>query len=930
MLTRKGWTIRAGWGMLVVSPFLGGAMGCTCKGLDTGSQIGISHIPDPQTGGLRARLWASSDRFGAVSFLEGSHSWRDPGLAMQTRLGVTAASWSGAEDRYERVYFVGRAGADRGVLHEVGSGPSPNETYFSWRVAAAADTGEFVGPMAAVIPPEAVGEDPQRWVGIVVAHDDGKPRLWIMTNATVNNVHTLSPEWKGEFVLAPNAVVLGTHSTGVLSMPWYFVVDDAGRLHSVVRLPNSGDTWVDSVIAPPADVPDLKLDGDGAAVQWTNVDGYNVVSAVVRDTQDRLWEARLSLQFVGAQWNYLADGLSGGRRFGVAAAPRLDDAGGFDVAFVGAPYIHYRRYVASTETWTNPAVTAKPDDLAGPLTGPILLDSAPGGGTTAHNPTVYLIGRYSSTDNTSGQAYAFVHVSPEPGLPGPAGNPAQEWNNLLDPAIASGIVNVNKDGYWTESSADEKEGNMLVASMELHDEGQLPLAPMIRVRAAWSHDDGHSWDHFTNFDTPFKGGPGGAQDGAFWLQGDPSAVLLNTNPETGYVMFHEFRLSPAAPGQTCAKGINPLFCRTAVRLLRVTPTSAPELVDTSNLADWWEVQASDPGDLSCDSTNGAWIDHPSMAIGPDDWMHFAWRQLGTGIEPPGLYYAAMDGVFNAIAFPSAVPLATGEISFEQPYVLADQHTSGVSYVIARDVQQAYSGVLAPVFKCTVSHYPTYPPNVAKCEPSPAAKDKDFRTDWWTQPFNKNEVLHNLRGPMLVSAISTGHDSAPTLAIAAVARPKDAGYDAIRSIRVATWKEGAAEWSFGTVPKEDPNVDHFAPTLAVLPSGSIAVQFYETTRPSARGSVKIAVRDADGTWQQPLPTIATDFDLGLSGHHCADGEFTHFNGDYHISTGGRTHTHFMRSEALPNQFAGIECSGACLFHGAISDRAYACTSPYLCK
>ncbi|MBI5536566.1 MAG: hypothetical protein HY898_27850 [Deltaproteobacteria bacterium] len=784
---------------------------------------------------------------------------------------MTAVSWKGEGSFWhERVYYV----SQDLHIHEGAIDPGQG---FSWSAEYQPPPGQggYFGHIRALVAEAgSISAEPIRYIAV----GTGK---WVL-NFLARDGSGFHFEDASMYSVGLTAPIFGSVMVGI---PWFFAVDPEGALHASVRQGDPLDLWRDVSVAT-----DMKFQGDGAAVAWETMDGYHYISAIVLDQSGGLWEVRFHTPSQTPGIYKIDSDCLPSSAFALAAAARDY---GYDAACVKKDGVYYTRYSASDDAWTHPAPTPNPPDINYTPVGPLAMAPKEAVGQFSNDPRVYTVAQ-----EVQGVGYAFVTQHGE-----------QRWHNLLDSEITSELITANTAEHWTETCAAEVEGNMLLASMRLTDK-QMPDLPQatVLIRAKWSYDDGHTWKNETGFITDWASQGGGDR----WLQGDPTAVLLNSNPNIGYVMFHEFRMT-----------YNYGWCQSRIRLYRVTP-GATQLVD--DLPPEWLLPAvKDPDkDPYCTTSNKQYLDHPFMAADQNDKIHIAWLRTSydysNGMEKdPGVFYRVLDGISGKwdsdtleVAGP-AFPRGLGGT-----YVAVEPKQTATSYVAWDASPGSSNDAFISVFRCQAAGL-----QGSKCEPLASQPDEPAGSGFVFDRWASVDIVRagksvRPRVPFWEFATSPLGGDGSVIVVAYVARDSAKR----EGLRVNLSNDGGATWTGPeTVPQQGSDNDRFAPILGVLGDGTVAVRFYEIAYdwnggPDSKIWSMAAVRNPK-TLKWDVRTAKDDsyFDLTLGLGKYPTGNYQPFYGDYRVVTGGVTHLHFMMSE--PSQL----CQGTCLLQAASSDTSF---------
>jgi hypothetical protein len=873
------------------------ASGCTCEGLKPHAAIAITGSKLADESDAQARLWSGSASGGVVSFRGGGHAWAShlwQGSAEPWwPAGLTAVSWAPTDsgETWERVYY----GGTDGRVHE--GGFTPGVADFQWLGLSSHDVRPLrYGALHALVASGAgaPGGEPPRYVATTL--QDSTAYDWLVIWERV------PPAFDAQYIDVGSGSAPPKRATNVFgavlgAVPCFFVADADGKLKTY-WLP-SGGVWHSATgLGQPSDVA---LHGHGSAAGWLDL-GEARVSAFVRDTGDRLWEARFSQPGQPAEWRQVHDRLSGGTRNGIAAAPRSD---GVDVAYVRSdavgPYVqHARHRSGSAPEWQLTGTNRRPSDISIDLGGPLAL--WPASEPTAEQPRLYMV-----AEEVSNLGYAFAAV------------PDDRWHNLLDPAITSREVHVNETASWTEAAADEKNGVILLAAMRFaisHPEtpstgpGAEPS-----VRAVWSEDDGHTWGGSLGFGSDYW--DGAKYGGTHWLQGDPTAVVLGSDNRTGYVLFHELRF---AYWQHACGGAT--RCRSRVRIFRTrVDGSASEVPPPQD----WELPAVTGNPYDCNQQQGvfaAYLDHPAMALGvPGDRLHIAWARtpgMAQGSElTAAVYYKALDGGTGKWIEPR-VTVVEGVGAYKHrvwaPDVVADPVDPDLSYVLFDNY--AVDPALGMF-------------SVSRCRATSTGNSCDPCSDL---PAPGIHGGHTAFGGYQIRAPGYAFAASPTTSRKLFVAYKEQipGFlpPVEHLLHLGISNDGGLTWASLELVPRTPGKDQFAPKLGVLEDDTAVLHFYEMDSPSTGAHLvpRVAIRAPSGTWTVADNTAAIhavpdlSIDLTRAQRRCDSGDHDRFIGDYHTFRGGLTHAHFLMAEPLRQPAPGL-CRETCLWTGAASDTGF---------
>lgn len=856
-MIRRGAAWVAGPAMALI---LGTMPGCTCdpppEPLSSSANLALTQTAGGD--GSITRLWTSSDGT-ILSFRQGDAKWARhaiPLLDGEPLGGVAAASWpADGGGFYERVYFT----ADDNNIHEGGFDPGGG---FSWRARTqTASPFPYSAGLAAVVVPDG-RPDARRYVGVIVGGWSGGILRILRPEGDV-----LTEEFSDDESLKPTSNVFGAVQDGQV---WMFAATDSGLLRAC-RKEGEDHPWDCLTVE---NVPEgIPLQGDGTAAAWKDAHGISWVSAVVRNDSREVWEARFSDSLI-PDWVRVGDESFGAARDTIKAAPAAD---GFDLVYVRGvgedAVVQHAHRTSLTDQWELGESVAKPPDIAGTIEGPLALH---GDSSSEAPPHAYMLATEVATQVEV--RYAFASRRGE-----------GRWHNLLDPVMPTGSVFVNSSYHFTESCADEKGGNILLAAMR-HPSGNvineygLPgfeddPTRLQDVRFTWSEDDGHSWGPNRPLPLDFADPAFGGQ---VWRQGDPTTVVLNPpRNNEGYVLIHELRDSPHWDGER----YRPYTCESRIRLYHVELGEEPVQVEVPGES--WDLTAS--GDkVDCDPTTGQFLDHPFMAVGPDNKVHITWFRMPWGEIPglpPGIFYRMLNGVTQEWET-DVILVAELPEQLTYPYIVADP-AGGVAYVAWDD------------WKREEGTPPTYAvracSSLTGCQPLPSQP---------TDEVGQNPSLLSgvqmgdmtLRSPDWAFAASPSA-SMPTLGLVNTVQVGDR-----LALRCRVSNDRGANWSPPTyLGSENPNVDQFAPNLAILGDGTLVVSFYEMSPPGSGQNVRPMIAlwsPATQTWQIRDTAVTWAFDLAMAPHKTlskSDG----FIGDYNVFTGGSTHVHFARAVPSPS-------------------------------
>jgi hypothetical protein len=871
--------------------------GCTCQGLKPHAAIALTASKLADETDARPRLWSSSEFGGVVSFRHGDHAWASHVWHAEIEpwwpAGLTAVSWGSTDsgEMYERVYY---GGVD-GRVHE--GGFTPGVAAFEWLGASSYDIRpyrfEALHALAAS-GGDATGGAVPRYVATTLRNSGPAAALLIWAR--------LPPAFDVEYVDVGSPgrpPKLGTNVFGGMlgAVPCFFAVDFDRRLKMYWRVAGTPGHWeAASGLGQPSSV---NLHGDGSAAGWLDA-GEPRVSALVRDTDDRLWEARFSQAGQAGSWTQVDDRLSGGTRNGVAAAPRAD---GLDAAYVrtdsaGRYLQHARHRSGASPEWQRTGANRKPADISIDLAGPLAL--WPGSAPTADRPRLYMV-----AEEVNNLGYAFAAV------------PDDRWHNMLDPAIISREIRVNETAGWTEAAAEEKNGIVLLAAMRFqYAHPEVPStdpAAEPSVRAVWSDDDGHTWGGGRGFESDYWDGQ--KYGGRHWLQGDPSAVVLTSDSRRGYVMFHELRFAygEQTPGnEICAWGS--AICASRIRMFRLGIDGSSAEVPA---AEGWELQAvqGNPPAEDCGQSptvSRLWyLDHPVMAAGPrDDRIHVAWLRTDPSDPtkpPPTVFYASLDGKSGQWTTP---PVTVAQGFNAPPDIVADPSTPGLSYVLFHTGANTVA-----ICRCAADGAG------GSCEPCDQLPSEAYVSGY------VQAGSHQIRGPGRCFAASPSTPGKLFLLSQRQIGQHPGPYEYMLELAISN--DGGKTWATPNEPiPRDPGDDHFAPKLAVLEDDTVVIHFYRMDSPSQGTNLapRVGIRDPTGAWRfasnkapfHVVPELAIDLTRAPS--RCEAGSNERFIGDYHLFRGGLTHVHYMAAESLKQAAPGF-CRDTCLWVAGASETVF---------